>query len=205
MKKALLGATVAFGLLSTQAVANSVSNGGFETGDLSGWSCTGGPLGSRPSTCAAATAGAPIFLTPHSGTYSVFAFSNDSIGSLSQSISTVAGMSYQLSFYSKATRNASANLLDVSIGGASPISIALSLSYVQSVINFVATGSSTSIAFLFQTDSGTGGWSIDDVDVSSAAAVPVPAALPLLASGLGVIGFAGWRRQRRSEKQDLAA
>lgn len=35
------------------------------------------------------------------------------------------------------------------------------------------------------------------LDSSSSGAVPVPAALPLFASGLGVIGFLGWRRKRK--------
>ncbi len=32
----------------------------------------------------------------------------------------------------------------------------------------------------------------------SASPVPVPAALPLLASGLGALGFIGWRRKRKA-------
>ncbi|MCC6778048.1 MAG: hypothetical protein IT537_15655 [Hyphomicrobiales bacterium] len=35
------------------------------------------------------------------------------------------------------------------------------------------------------------------LDTSSSSAVPVPAALPLFASGLGVIGLLGWRRKRK--------
>jgi hypothetical protein len=30
--------------------------------------------------------------------------------------------------------------------------------------------------------------------------VPIPAALPLLASGLGALGFVGWRRRRKAER-----
>ena len=33
-------------------------------------------------------------------------------------------------------------------------------------------------------------------NMSSVAAVPVPAALPLLGAGLGVLGFLGWRKKR---------
>ncbi|MDA0239788.1 MAG: PEP-CTERM sorting domain-containing protein [Proteobacteria bacterium] len=35
------------------------------------------------------------------------------------------------------------------------------------------------------------------LDASNLQVVPVPAALPLFASGLAVLGFAGWRRRRR--------
>lgn len=35
-------------------------------------------------------------------------------------------------------------------------------------------------------------------DASAIAAVPLPAAMPLFAGALGLLGFAGWRRKRRS-------
>lgn len=35
-------------------------------------------------------------------------------------------------------------------------------------------------------------------DISTVAAVPVPAALPLLGAGLGALGFMGWRKKRSS-------
>lgn len=41
----------------------------------------------------------------------------------------------------------------------------------------------------------TGNWRYE---ISGVTPVPVPAALPLLAFGLGALGFAGWRRKRKA-------
>lgn len=47
----------------------------------------------------------------------------------------------------------------------------------------------------FETDNFAYITATDDTDTS---AVPVPAALPLLATGLGALGIAGWRRQKKN-------
>lgn len=44
---------------------------------------------------------------------------------------------------------------------------------------------------------GTSTFSVDD-SVDLTAVVPVPAALPLMASALGALGFVGWRRQKKA-------
>ncbi len=46
------------------------------------------------------------------------------------------------------------------------------------------------------TGSAEGNISIDNLSVN-AGAVPLPAALPLFAAGLGAMGLAGWRRKRK--------
>jgi hypothetical protein len=50
----------------------------------------------------------------------------------------------------------------------------------------------TSVVF---ENTGTGNIRVDDISVSS---TPLPGALPLFATGLGVVGLLGWRRKRKS-------
>ena len=39
---------------------------------------------------------------------------------------------------------------------------------------------------------------LDNVSVSAVSATPLPAALPLFATGLGALGLLGWRRKRKA-------
>jgi hypothetical protein len=74
----------------------------------------------------------------------------------------------------------------------------VTLSLVLSGIKSVAFGT---IGALFDGDPdglGFGGIYADNLTFTPAvSAVPLPAALPLLASALGGLGFCGWRRARR--------
>jgi hypothetical protein len=63
----------------------------------------------------------------------------------------------------------------------------------------------TSLAISFAT---TGSPTISPVNftgVSGLQVVPLPATLPLFASGLGALGLLGWRRKRKSTTSILAA
>ena len=42
-------------------------------------------------------------------------------------------------------------------------------------------------------------WGIDDVSFNTSTATPLPATLPLFASGLGGFGLLGWRRKRKTQ------
>lgn len=63
-------------------------------------------------------------------------------------------------------------------------------------------GASVSISgpftYLALVDTSNQGGDGFDVDAISVSAVPLPAALPLLAGGLGFMGFVGWRRKRKA-------
>ncbi|MCC6779117.1 MAG: hypothetical protein IT537_21245 [Hyphomicrobiales bacterium] len=39
---------------------------------------------------------------------------------------------------------------------------------------------------------------LDDTQINGPSSVPIPATLPLFASGLGLLGLAGWRKRRKS-------
>lgn len=191
-KSALLSLVSAVMVLPTVAKADLVVNGGFETGDLTGWSC------SAPSgTCEAIT---PTFGT-HSGSFSFYGFNNSSIfGTLFQSIATTVGDSYSLSFWAATNNISSVNQFEYEIDGGPVTAITPALlSYDQITASFVAISSATTIEFFYETQSGSGALYLDDVSVvDTTAAVPGPvvgAGLPglILVSG----GLLAWRLRRR--------
>jgi hypothetical protein len=62
--------------------------------------------------------------------------------------------------------------------------------------SFMVTGSGSDTLTFFETD-GPGFMALDDVSLT--AATPLPAALPLFATGLGGLGLLGWRRKRKAQ------
>jgi len=81
------------GLLAGQSVQahNLLANPGFETGDFSGWILSGSTAFEGVSSTFATT--------PNSGSYSAFFGAMGSYNLISQTINTVAGDSYNLSFF----------------------------------------------------------------------------------------------------------
>jgi len=60
----------------------------------------------------------------------------------------------------------------------------------------VLFGGSTPIGMLV--DSAGWNWQIT-IETSSIAPIPLPAAFPLFGTGLGILGFLGWRRRRKAQ------
>lgn len=179
---ALIGLAM-FGMTGA-ASANLIVNGGFESG-LSGWACTGA------DQCGNIVDGG-IF--PHSGSDALQGFDNSGFATLSQTIVTSAGASYDFSLWSFTNKDVAGNVLRYSLdGGAIQTALRTSV-YAESLGSFVASGASALIEIYFETDPGTGIWLIDDVSVT--AAVPEPAVLGLF--GLGLIGIGAARRRKQS-------
>ena len=55
------------------------------------------------------------------------------------------------------------------------------------------------VELAFRGINGVGSWFIDDVSLTQVPSVPIPAALPLFATGLGALGLLGWWRKRKAQ------
>ena len=183
-------------LAATPAGAQTVTNGDFATGNLTGWTAN------AEVSVGLNYVGSPFVNTTGTGDMAFFgAGETASIGSISQSFTTVIGEVYGLAFLYGATGNpdlsptaqslhVTAGDLDVTVGPAAATTDNAALLTPYS-FSFTATSTTTTLTF---TDVSAGGSSVDGV--LDEITVPEPASLALL--GLGLAGLAGIRRRLRA-------
>ncbi len=184
---ALLLCAAAFSFCSS-AQANLVTNGGFETGDFTGWTQTGNTGFSGVQS---------LLLVPvHSGNFSAFFGPVGSLGGISQNLVTIPGQLYVVDFWFLAD-GATPSFFSATFGGTtltSQTNPAASSSFLELAFLVTATSGTTALGFNFRNDPHF--FLLDDVSVNQA--TPLPAALPLFAGGLGVLGLLARRRKRKS-------
>jgi len=184
-----LAAGVLLLLAQPTIASNLVTNGGFETGDFTGWTLTGNVNGSTRVTD---TVNDPTYIHVHSGTYGVVAGPQFPDVYLSQTLPTTIGQTYIVDFWLASNRG-SPNEFTVSWNGTLLDSIVNSpeIPFTEFMFNVTGTGTDT---LKFGMAYPPGAWGLDDVSVTPAV-VPLPGTLLLFGSGLG--GLCKFCKNRR--------
>lgn len=172
-------------LLPGLASADIVVNGGFETGDFTGWILSGNPI-----------PGAVDISNPHSGNYAADLSAQSSLGYLEQFLATTPGTLYNLTYF-LASDGGTPNEFSAQLNGTTLIDRMNipSQTYTQYSFSFQATGTSTDLKFGFRNDPGF--LHLDDVSVTP---VPEPALAWL---GVPMIVLALAKQAKCSRKEIL--
>lgn len=165
-------------LASSAQAINIVTNGGFETGDFSGWSQFGN------------TAFTGVVTHPHSGVFAATFGPVGSLGGISQNISTTPGSLYAVDFWVANEGGTPSEFLFNWDGGAAETDLinSAAFDYTHFSYTLTASSSSTLISFSFRQDPSF--MYLDDLNVNATAIDPNP--IPEPASfGLFGLGLAG--------------
>jgi hypothetical protein len=155
-----------------------VANGGFESGDFSGWTLSGRTVinssSGSPTVYNAVESNTSGYQVAHSGTYGAF-LGDTQLATLSQTIPTIPGNSYLLSFWLNNPTTGTGQTFVVNWGANNPglttvynLSVPPVLAWTN--LQFVLTASGTNTTIEFGAENDPAGFGLDDVSLK-----PLPA------------------------------
>lgn len=187
MRPTRLAATLMLLVIGTfgapAAQAGLITNGGFETGDFTGWDLSGN-IGFGTGVCLTGGTFLGSACTANSGSYAAVSGPFQTPGDISQTLTTETGHSYDLQFFFRNDNLGStpSNSLNVIWNGSVVSSFVNELDHgflEVDLFGLLASSNSTQLTFEFVNNPG--GFFLDDVSVD---AVPEPSALILVAMAL---------------------
>lgn len=192
---ALTGAFIGLGAGTSAQAVEYLVNGDFETGDISGWTQAG-----DADDIADFTGVDNLFV--HTGTYAFYAGPVNDWSSISQTLTgTTPGELLTVSGWYMLEEGVSPHRFEVSFNGVTLLSLSDSgnsgFPYTFFSDDVVALGNDV-LTLSFHTPFSY--FDVDDWSVTGDGApnhVPLPAALPLFAAGLGALGLIAHRRTRK--------
>jgi hypothetical protein len=167
------------------AKANLITNGGFETGDLTSWNHTGEYF----------VAGTLDGISPHSGNYQGCDSGGDFSGAISQAITTTPGTAYTINFFLAAGQSQGlGGTLILSWGGNTVFNhlFTSAFGYTEYTFNVPATNASTFLLFDFE---GSEEFFLDDVSVEPTGVGVPDGGTTVSLLGCALLGLAGLRRK----------
>ena len=186
-------------LFGSVASANLVINGGFETGDSTGWTVTYSQASldfiNGPGGIPTVQVQNGNWVPPYEGSWSVV-FGGPDFDTISQSIATAPGTTYKLSFWVNDEGNTPATL--IAKWNDAPVTTLdwgnTTSTWTQYNANVVGTGSDT-LAFSAY---GFNWWtSLDSVSLNAA---PMPEPVTMTLVGMGIAGLGSYLRRRARAK-----
>jgi hypothetical protein len=217
----LVAICILAGLWSTKsnaATQNLILNGDFSTGDFTDWgdfATANGAFHEAVSSFDVTGSGASLAAAFVTG-QNMFVAGDQQGGGITQFFTTAGPVTGTLSADFAASNTSGVHNLDggtitvyldgkfesaLDISGGIDADTTVRSSFATSVILAPGTHElEISITRAFQQDPSITDW-VDNVafDVPVAATTPLPAALPLFATGIGAMGFIGWRRKRKAQ------
>ena len=181
--------------------ANLVANCGFETGDFTGWTLAGNDVPTQLGNLYGVEGVDPVDgISPNSGDYQAY-FADlvaDSI-TLSQTVATVAGGEYEVSWYmaqDTAPVSPYSNQFSASFGGVSLVSASVVPVQGYTYYSFEIDAPTSSSVLSLTMGNDLGEFLVDDLDVFAVVATPEPATWTLALAGI-LACMLGRRRMTR--------